>query len=259
MEDSTAAEVLFEDENFIFQVLREEDADELAPIICETFQNGNPLNRAVKELNAENFMPFCRYTSSHNAKAGLSFIAREKSSQRIVCFMLGNDLLAPEDETRLKEATPEKKHPLFKIFSLLSALDSAYKQQMQQQQNGEPLKPKQVYHALMGGTIAGFEGKGLGFLTRRLAKELASKRGFSELMVEASNPATKHIWIAKLGATVKVSIPYRNFVHEEGEDGGGKGWFDEGEGEEGRRPFKEMEGNATLVSVSLVPTNVTSS
>jgi hypothetical protein len=166
----------------------EEKQEKLVRIVSTTFDN-NPI---VQDLDLTGKMDgFCNVMVEHALQQGLSFVG--EIAGEIACFALCFDAATepttgsfensfrspPESFSAALAEVPD----LSVIFEFLEALHPE-----------QHVTPQHSFHLFMGGTVAGSEGHGLGVATRQIACHVAHLKGFSEVIVEAANPATVHIW-----------------------------------------------------------------
>lgn len=145
----------------------------------EAFSTNSPIEAWV--MLVTEFLKYCIHES---------FVLYDTEKQQYCSFSIGiNHATATPSVEKLLETEPI----LFSegiIFALLSELEADFLAQLP--------STARTYHALFGGTKVEYEGTGIGSKMRKLTIEFAAELGFDYLMVDATSPATQHIW-RKLG------------------------------------------------------------
>ena len=74
-----------------------------------------------------------------------------------------------------------------------------------------------------GGTARAHEGRGVATALRAACVASCAARGFARVLAECAHPATRRIWVDKLGARVLATLPYAEFSDRHA--GGWCDWF----------------------------------
>ena len=183
---------------FTIRLLCIADVAKVQQLLAESFVQREPLTD--KRLSVEEFLVLGRSIVSDAVEDGLSLVVTEEANGGGVNYIsaLISEDAGAEDEGGL----PPGAHPhIPRIYALLEELGRPFYDSL-----GEQLQRGQVFHAAMGFTAAGYEGRGIGKVLRRCAVDLARSRGFAHVVVEATNPATQSIWVKHCGGTVHNTI-----------------------------------------------------
>lgn len=150
---------------------------------------------------------------------------RERESGKIVGFCFGHALGSATIPDRVFLREVFRKYPLFWDF-LRVTLPISFRYLLW---TGFPASVQnRTARCAAGGTIAGYEGLGLGMRLRIRFVELARSQGYDRVEVETISPATRHIW-TKLGFKIV----------------GSKAWGDR-KTKDGSSPFQGIEGGFTI-------------
>ena len=152
----------------------------------------------------------------------LSFLARHQSSGEIVAAIVAGDLFLAHEKHPFDASRPAENIPL---EDFIDEMDDIFIRR----DFGQELKLNLVLHITVGATRAQHSGKCVASrLCQVMCAHARAVKGFQYALVQALNPATRHIYLNKMGGkevtTVDpttwlwkkkgdgLSCPYRNFT-----------------------------------------------
>eukprot|EP00008_Paramoeba_atlantica_P010587 CAMPEP_0201474984 /NCGR_PEP_ID=MMETSP0151_2-20130828/480_1 /ASSEMBLY_ACC=CAM_ASM_000257 /TAXON_ID=200890 /ORGANISM="Paramoeba atlantica, Strain 621/1 / CCAP 1560/9" /LENGTH=225 /DNA_ID=CAMNT_0047854965 /DNA_START=18 /DNA_END=692 /DNA_ORIENTATION=+ len=189
---------------FTVKVATEADRDDICSLVAVCFATQEPLTTHLKisEASVRNIIVEPAFVNS--LERGLSLVVREKESGRIAAAMVNEDLhqTVNAPSCPVSEITP--------IIDFLEKLEGEYTEK-----EHPNLRPGQVFHAFAGATHKDFQGKGIATKLRAITARLAKSKGFSHLVVEATNPITFRIW-GKLGGVESAVLDTKTHLGRDG-------------------------------------------
>ncbi len=182
-----------------YDVLRDADVEATIHLIANAFSAADPPAVAMG-LTAQDLAQMLGIIAPQAAKAGLTSIARLRSSGEVVGAMLSEDFAAPV--TADVEDISQRFRP---IFAMLGQLDVRY----------SPSRPAsgEAVHLLMLAVGARFAGRGIAQGLVRSCLENASAKGYRRAVTEATGAASQHLF-SKLGFQERLRITYQDFRYE---------------------------------------------
>ena len=131
---------------------------------------------------------------------GLCFSARYRSTGEIVATISAGDLYKTHVENPYD---PLGSPSAYFSFDFLDEMDHIFIQH----DFGQELKPNLVLQIIMGATRTEHSGKGVATKLRRFMLKYAREtRGFQYAYVQATDPATLHIYVDKMGGQILSTI-----------------------------------------------------
>jgi len=207
---STQSQFLLDDyEDCSYEILTWNHVEQVGLLLAETFCFSEPLT--MGKITYEETLPFSFDLISNAASQGLSVIGTEKSSGKILSYALGNDI----HSSKISELT-QGEH-LSKILEensffkrVLYLWDSLVKEYKTKHAN---IIPGDIYQLFMDGTRQGYEGKGIGAHSRKIARELALQKKFKGMVIQTTNENTRKM-SEKLGLKELACIPLSGFCFD---------------------------------------------
>lgn len=194
-------DIFTEKDGIIYGLLQEKDLEETISCLCEVFPRNEPMTKAAG-INSDEFYYFAKIYCEKAVKDELSVIARDKASNKLIGFLISEDLLSEPPEGI--EAINVKFYP---VLALLDSLDEKYK-------NSCKVQKGQILHLFMGGVIEDFKNRNI---TTRLIEEnlkLAERKNFSGAIGEGTGASSLHITCDKLGFNELFAIEYGKFTYK---------------------------------------------
>jgi hypothetical protein len=188
--------ILKEDKGIIYEMLEEEDIEETAKLVSETFTGGDPLAIALK-ITPDEYYYAAEIYCKKAIKEGLSMIARDMKNGKIVSFMINEDFDSPKPEGIDKMAP--------KALIGMELIDMLEKEIKVEKKEGE-----RRFHLFLGGTDKGYENKHILSNLMDESMKLAKNKNFTSIIAEPTCFPTQHI-CNKLGFIQKNFINYKKF------------------------------------------------
>jgi hypothetical protein len=170
--------------------------------LSAAFAEREPMSTAMG-ISVSEFRQFARFIIDSSSHGGLSVIAKEKVTNRVVGVFISEDL--ESGEVPLPEYISNKFDP---ILSLLSSLYIPYKK-------NESRGPGKTVHQLM--LAVDSSNTGLMPYLVSYGEEVAKKKGFEGAVAEVTGPISYHVVKSKLGYEDYVGenrIAYSDFIYE---------------------------------------------
>ncbi|CAF1548662.1 unnamed protein product [Didymodactylos carnosus] len=216
-------DIIDEDSSYSYEILQSQHIDECSHLLTRSFALHNDVVRhANRPQNV--IYQYMKKLVEYLLEEQLSLVAIDKHTKKVVsCLTCGDYYRCSNNEERQRQSLES---PLLCLcMEMEERFTNEYKKFHQ-------FEKKQILHIYAGATDENLMKKGkwkrLGYKIRRLACEYALKQGFRLALVEASHPATLHIYIDKLNGKVFTSIqpqkwlwkhhdnyPYQNYEGEE--------------------------------------------
>ncbi len=192
---------LAEKQGVCFEMLTEKDLEQTVACVTETFTTDEPLTSAVN-ISPNEFHPFANMYCVKAISDGLSVIARDKVTRKVIAFLI-SEALASEAPKVLEEVS-EKFRP---IMALLDRLDQQYKSNL-------VTNSDQILRLFMGGVSKDYRGRNI--LAKLIAEniEIAKRHGFSVAIGEATGPGSEYILVNKFDFKHQCKIYYRAFAYQ---------------------------------------------
>mmetsp|Transcript_26261 Transcript_26261/g.66016 ORF Transcript_26261/g.66016 Transcript_26261/m.66016 type:complete len:240 (+) Transcript_26261:249-968(+) len=218
-------------QGFSLRTLTDADVDVVARGVSEAFCSREPLT--LGHIHPDQFLQFSHPVVKASAASGLSVVLTTSNpstgQENIVAAMVSEDLAVSEAHV----SSCDDLHEHFTtIFALLKSLSMAALKPHRDTVSGK-LREGEIFHCFLGYTQEGFEGLGLGKVIRQAAIRRASSLGFKILLVEATNPVTRHIWKKSFSANEHTVLRPCDF-HINGD-----------------RPWRELEVGQEIASLTI--------
>lgn len=179
------------DKEYTYEIIaNDNDAREAAQLIAEEFAAHNPITR-FDRIPPQQFYDVCAWPIMQQAwPEGLSFLARQRSTGQIVAATTAGDLYLQHQNQQPAERLHE-----IAVDDLLSEMDHLFVSR----DFGEELKANMVLHITLGAVRNAHAGKGIASELRKTLCDYARERnGFEYVLVQTTNPATRHIYLNKM-------------------------------------------------------------
>lgn len=190
--------ILAQKDGIVYKILQEKDIEQTIICLSEVFSGGEPMVKTL-EITKEEFYPFAEIYCKKAIKEGLSVIATEKETCKVIGFVISEDFASEQPEGI--ESINEKFQP---IMVLLDTLDEQYKKT-------HTVKKGQILHLFMGGVNENYKRNKVGITLTEENLKLAKTKQFSGAVAEATGLVSQHILRDKLGFEEMFSIEYKSF------------------------------------------------
>ncbi|CAF1491506.1 unnamed protein product [Adineta ricciae] len=211
-------------EEYAYEVIdNETDAFICAQLLADEFAKHEPLT-SFSQIGSKEFLDQVIWPAMLDSlKHRLSVLARHRLTNEIVATILANDLYFDHKKHPYNPSDPPHS---FALIDFASEMDEAFIQR----DFGQKLEPYMVLHIFIGTTQKQHSGKGIATRLRAFICDNARKtQGYQYAFVQASNPATYHIYIDKMGGQIVTLFDPKTWV-----------WKKKGDGKS--CPFKEFTG-----------------
>ncbi|KAL6069485.1 hypothetical protein QOT17_007514 [Balamuthia mandrillaris] len=222
-------EVYEEDEAFVFEIVTASNFKETGEAWARINSTAEP---AALHLGLTYEQHLAAWPEAFAAipKQGLSLVARDKQSGRLVAFRLAVDLHSESGLQHWLVSTlllggmakgfrlahmlcPETLKPAAAMPWLINLTVSKWREATAQNNNARSaLGPSQVLHMYGVGVEDGFTGKGLATRITGLTERLAREKGFRLSLVACSNAISAHVFANKLGYAERARVCYDELV-----------------------------------------------
>lgn len=182
---------------FKLTTLNKQYAAQTATILAEAFMD-EPM-QTVLDTTFEDILEFMEHIVQHAIPTGLSAIAIDTETDKVVGISINKDLL---DEPIGKDDRFSEK--LFPIFELLDQLDNKYHEYYE-------VKPNEIYHNMMLAIDSKYRNNDITTLFFNFCTDIAYKKGFKTMLAETTGPISFHVVTKKLGFKELYSIKYADF------------------------------------------------
>ncbi|KAL0480033.1 hypothetical protein AKO1_010926 [Acrasis kona] len=176
--------------------LSDDHLDESTNVLSTAFANRDPI-ASSGGWTPERCRPFCEYCIKIGIREKISYCIIEKQTNHIVHVLVSFDYTTPlEFEWTGIEITEYQQTCGLVIAGLGENFRKEY----------PDVKPKEVLHLWMAGTLDGYEGRGFFIWSSRVLVEQAKKQGWNKIVVEATHEGTHHVLVRKLDFIVDTTI-----------------------------------------------------
>jgi GNAT superfamily N-acetyltransferase len=191
-------ELLVQD-GIAYRVFTAKHRDDAAACLAKQFAEAEAMGRALG-LSPADMTPFVERICAAAVAEGLSGVAIEQSTGRLVGCMIARDFAAELPEETLN-ASPR----LAPIMALLETLETDFK-------STHTVRPGEYLHAFMLAVYPDAEGKGIGTTLGREVHNFGRRRGFTKVIGEPTSRISQHITLAKLGMRIVGAVEYSSFL-----------------------------------------------
>lgn len=184
----------------VYEFLSSDNADSAAELYTEVFLNDEPMTRQ-HGIDPEKFLPCaCEYLHFCAAQ-GMSVIAIDSLTQRIVGFGLTSDLTTDWDSVGPGMVT---------LLSFFRESVAILEEVEHRCPDLHDIRPGAVLHIFQGGVRREYRGRGV--LTNIISRILieAKNRGFQKIIGECTGPVSRHV-LEKAGFREAASVVYDEF------------------------------------------------
>ncbi len=192
------------DSEYIYEMIdNDNDARDCAQLIAEEFCAHNAIT-IFDQITPKHFYDLCSWPSMKDIfMEHLSFLARHHLTGEIVGAIIAGDLYLENQQNHLCN-TSNQLHTI-PVSDLLVEMDDIFISR----DFGQELKPNMVLHVGLGAVRAQHSGKGVASQLRKIVGNNArNKKEFQYLLVQTTNPATRHIYLNKMnGKEVTIIDP----------------------------------------------------
>ena len=202
------------DEEYAYELINDEDTARIcAKLISDEFAAREPTTSFVSFPSKQLFEELTWPSMMDALEQQLSFFARHRPSGKIVGAMIVNDLYAEHEKYPYNDSSPAASLPVIDILEEMTDM-------FIHRDLGKELKPNMVLHIWMGATLVDHASKGVGTRLRVITCDHARKtRGFRYTLVQATNPATRQIYMKKMGGKIVSEVDVTTWIWKK-KDGG---------------------------------------
>lgn len=190
-----------EKNGIIYEILQENDIEQTIACVIETFSIGEPMAKSLG-ITPDEYHSFAEIVCKKAVKDGLSIVAKDKATSKVIGFSISEDLVSEPPE-RIEKINV-KFHP---ILALLTILDEKYKK-------SHKVEKGQIFHLYMVGVSESCKNRNIATVLLNESLKLAKLKNFSGAIAEATGLVSQHIIRDKLGFEEKFEIEYKSFTHE---------------------------------------------
>ncbi|CAF4158659.1 unnamed protein product [Adineta steineri] len=200
-------------EEYVYELIHDETTARIcAHLLADEFVAHEPFTNfslvSSKDLYDEIVWPSMLDALSD----GLSFLARHRSSGEIVAAIIADDLYFGHKKHPYNPSGPPACTP---VIDILDEMDDMFINR----DFGQELKPHMVLHIWMGATRADHSGKGLATRLREVTIDHARDvKGFQYVFVQATGPATRHIYL-KMGGKIVTEVDPTTWIWKKKDNG----------------------------------------
>ncbi len=183
--------------------LQEKYMEQAIECMVETFSRDEPMTKALG-ITPDEFRHLAGIFAEKAVHDGLSTVARDRATDRVVGFCVSEDLIseAPEGIDKIHAK-------FYPIMALLSELDEIYKKSRPHETGkGE------VFHLFMAGVRESYRDQSIATTLIDENLNLAKLKGFSYAIAEATGPVSQHILRDKFGFAERFAVEYKSFAYE---------------------------------------------
>ena len=171
-----------------------------AQLLAKVFSAAEPPAVAVGLSSAE-LERFVALLCPKAVTDGLTIVAREAGSQRIVGVLLTDDFAAP-----LAVDLEQISSKFRAIFALLECLDKQYR-------SGRQIEIGQCLHLFMLAVDEKFAGMGIAQTLVTACLASGARKGYMHAVTEATGVISQHVF-QKLGFVVRARVRYQDYRYE---------------------------------------------
>jgi ribosomal protein S18 acetylase RimI-like enzyme len=186
---------------FTCVALSPDDVEAAARLYTEVFVRDEPTTRWHR-ITEDNFLPFARAYVQFCEKEGMSFIAQEEGTGKVIGFIFCHDLALDLDALG-----PDIREYLSRFdatIRLIDALEENYR-------DPGAMKPGMALHVYQLGISREFRNRSVSTALILTAISFARERGFKQIVTECTGPQSCSSF-GNCGFTPKGSIEYSSFL-----------------------------------------------
>lgn len=191
--------ILKEENGIDYKILQENDLEETTVLLSDVFTGGEPSVRYFG-ITAKEYQYFAQLYCTKGIEEGLSIIAKDKGTGKIVAFLISEDFdsSAPEGIENIDR----------KIVIDMAIVDAIEEEAKVNKKEGE-----RRFHIFFCGTEKEYVNRGIMTTLIDESIKLAKRKKFTNIIAEATGFTTQHIF-KKFGFEEKKMIEYKKFVFE---------------------------------------------
>jgi len=190
-----------EQNEITYELLREKDIEQTMNCLLDVFPNAEPMSKALG-VTPSDFYPFAEMICQKAATEGLSHIAKDSVTSKVVGFII-SEHLSNESEEEIHKDIPQK----FEVFS------QVLKELHQQYEMEKKLVNSKMFHIFFLGAREEYRGRKIANKLVENNLNMATQAGFSKGIVEASGKISQHI-CRKYGFEDRVSLDYQTYEYK---------------------------------------------
>jgi len=191
--------ILKEEKKIVYEILQEKDLVETIILLSKIFTHGEPSVRYFG-ITEKEYYYFAQLYCKKGVEEGLSIIAKDKDTGKIVAFLLSEDF---------DSSPPEG---IEKIDRKI-AIDMAIVDAIEEDAKTNKKEGERRFHIFFGGTENEYVNKGIMTTLIDESIKLAKRKKFTNIIAEPTGLATQHIF-KKFGFEQKKMIEYKKFISE---------------------------------------------
>jgi hypothetical protein len=197
----------------IIVIDNEIDARLCAKLMAEEFVLQNPLTIFSQPTAEQLFDGWLWPLMTDVLDQKLSFFVRHCPTNEIVAATIANDLFLVCEKHPYDASAPASSAPLADLFQEMC--DSFIHGDF-----GQELKPNMVLCISAGATRAEYSGKGVaGQLRAHVCNHTRDTRGFQYAFIQTAHPATRHIYVSKMGGKEMTTVDPATWLWKKKGDG----------------------------------------
>ncbi len=190
-----------EENQITYELLQEKDLEQTINCLADVFTSAEPVFTALKITPSE-FYPLAETICQKAVEDGLSLVAKDSATSQVAGVIISEDL-STELSAQMYKNLPQK----FEIcFQLLKELHEQY-------ENQKKVFIGKVFHLFMLAAKEQYRNKKIGKNLLEKNLKIASQKGFSAAIVEASGKISQHI-CRKYGFEDRFSIDYQTYEYK---------------------------------------------
>jgi ribosomal protein S18 acetylase RimI-like enzyme len=191
--------ILREEKGITYEILQEKDLEETVALLSNVFSNGEPVTKSL-EITPKEFHYFAEIYCKKAVKEGLSVIAKDKGNNKVISFLISEDL-----DTEQPEGIEKIDIKILPGMALLDALEKDMKSNKKEDVHR--------FHIFLGGTVEQYKNRKIMTILFEESMKLAKIKHFTSIVAEPSGFATQHMF-SKLGFEIRNMIEYKTFLYK---------------------------------------------
>ena len=196
-----------EQNGITYQILQKPDLEQTINCLVDVFSSAEPIIKAL-QITPTELYPFAKIVCQKAVENGLSLIAKDPATSKVVGFIISEDL--SED---LSKKSPEEinknilqDQKLDIVFKLLKELNEQYEKQKKSFIG-------KMFHIYFLGIIEKYRGRRISNNLVEKNLNMAIEKGFLVAKVEATGNISQHIF-RKYGFEDRYSIDYQTYEYK---------------------------------------------
>lgn len=169
--------------------------------VSEVFTEAEPMSRFLG-ISREEFLVFANAVYPAMAEQGLSFVARDSQTGKIVGIRISEDYACSD-----MEEIPGLSPKFFPLFSILHQISEHFRQIRE-------IPPGKYIHLFMVAVNSNYAGRGIAPTMNAIFFDYVRSLGFTHAVTEPTGAISQHILMNKFGFQLLHQIRYRDFEYE---------------------------------------------